>query len=138
MRNRLKGVLLIGVVLTLCISGWVSFAGMQEKEEAALTPRQFLENFNAKKYTGEALDFDLKDADLKKVFNFVSRVSGFTFEIEEGIEGVVSLKEYMIPWDKALSIFLEQNSLGITLEGEEGSEKFIVRKKEVVKEEREE
>lgn len=129
MRNRLKGVLIVMIVLSVCVSG------LEEEKKTTLTPQQFLENFKQKKFMGEELDFDLKNADIKKVIDFISRVSGFTFEVEPEVEGAVTLKEYMVPWDKAFYLFLEQNSLEIILE----EEKFIVRKKELEeKEEKEE
>lgn len=100
------------------VSGSFVYAGVQEEKKPGLSSQQFFENFKNKKFMGLPLDFDLKNADLENVINFISRISSLTFKFKDVVKGTVTLKEKQIPWDKAFYLMLEQNELELVLEAE--------------------
>lgn len=135
MKNSLKGAITVSVVILTAlvfIGGNGVYAGVQEEDKKPdLTPQRFFENFKNKKFMGEPLDFELKEVEVKKTIEFISRISGLTFTIEPGVEGTVTFKEKSVPWDRAFYHFLEQNELELVLE----EDTLVVRKKEKPEEE---
>ena len=65
-----------------------------------------------KKYRGELVSFDFKDADIRDVLRILSDISGFNMVISSDVEGTVTLKLDNVPWDQALDVVLEDSGLG--------------------------
>lgn len=134
MKNSLKGVITVSVmILTALVFVGRSFvyAGVQEEKKPDLSPHQFFENFKNKKFMGEPMDFELKEVEVKKTIQFISRISGLTFTIKPGVEGSVTFKEKQVPWDRAFYNFLEQNKLELVME----EDTLVIQKREKPKEE---
>lgn len=69
------------------------------------------------KYSGKKISLDFQDAEITNVIRLVADVSQLNFVMGEDVKGKVSLKLSNVPWDQALDIILEMNSLGKVQEG---------------------
>ena len=70
-----------------------------------------------KKYKGEPMDFDFRNADLANVILFFSKLSGLSIVIDPGVTGTITARMYQVPWDQALQYFLKVNGLDMVQEG---------------------
>lgn len=64
-----------------------------------------------KKYTGQKISLDFKDADIKNVFRLLAEVSGKNFVVTDEVNRRVTLHLSEVPWDQALDILVDTNSL---------------------------
>jgi type IV pilus assembly protein PilQ len=69
------------------------------------------------KYTGEPISVNLKDVDLKDFFRLIHEISGLNVVLDPGVRGNVTLVLDDVPWDQALDIVLQNNSLDRQLQG---------------------
>ena len=65
-----------------------------------------------KKYIGQRLSFDFKDADIKNVFRLLAEVSGRNIVVTEDVNKKVTLRLVDVPWDQALDLLIDTNGLG--------------------------
>ena len=70
-----------------------------------------------RKYRGQRISMDFKDADLTNVFRIIAEVSNLNIITSDDVKGKVSLRLVNVPWDQALDIVLRSKSLGATQEG---------------------
>ncbi|MBN4054815.1 AMIN domain-containing protein, partial [Nitrospira defluvii] len=70
-----------------------------------------------KKYVGKKISLDFQDAEIKNVIRLLAEVSRLNFVMADDVKGTVTLKLEDVPWDQALNIILEMNSLGGVREG---------------------
>jgi type IV pilus secretin PilQ/predicted competence protein len=70
-----------------------------------------------KRYQGEPMDFNFKDADLNNVLLFFAKISGLNFLIDPNVSGKVTASMTQVPWDQALEYFLRVNKLDMIQEG---------------------
>ncbi len=70
-----------------------------------------------KKYIGQRISMDFKDADLSNVFRIVAEVSNLNIVTTDDVKGKVSLRLVNVPWDQALDIVLKSKGLGAKQEG---------------------
>jgi len=96
----------------------------EKNKEKKFTPQQLIQNLKKRTHTGELMNFNFKDADLANIISFFSKITGLDMTMEKGIKGTVSCKFEQVPWDKALSSFLNDNHLELILE----QGKLIIRK----------
>ena len=66
----------------------------------------------AKKYTGQKLSLDFKDADIKNVFRLLADVSGLNIVVTNDVARKVTLRLVEVPWDQALDLLIDTNGLG--------------------------
>lgn len=66
----------------------------------------------AKKYTGQKLSFDFKDADIKNVFRLLAEVSGLNIVVTADVNRRVTLRLVEVPWDQAMDLLIDTNGLG--------------------------
>jgi type IV pilus assembly protein PilQ len=66
----------------------------------------------AKKYTGQKLSLDFKDADIKNVFRLLAEVSGLNIVVTNDVARKVTLRLVEVPWDQALDLLIDTNGLG--------------------------
>jgi type IV pilus assembly protein PilQ len=71
----------------------------------------------ARKYHGQRISMDFKDADLTNVFRIIAEVSNLNIITSDEVKGKVSLRLVNVPWDQALDIVLRSKALGATQEG---------------------
>lgn len=70
-----------------------------------------------KRYVGQKVTLEFKDADIKNIFRVIAEVSGYNMIIDSAVSGKVTLRLVNVPWDQALDLILETNSLGMTKSG---------------------
>jgi type IV pilus assembly protein PilQ len=70
-----------------------------------------------RKYRGQRISMDFKDADLTNVFRIIAEVSNLNVITADDVKGKVSLRLVNVPWDQALDIVLRSKSLGAAQEG---------------------
>jgi type IV pilus assembly protein PilQ len=70
-----------------------------------------------KVYTGEPIDLNLKDADVKDVLRTFANLTGLNVAVDPGVTGLVTVDFTGVPWDQALDIILRQNNLTYVLDG---------------------
>jgi len=70
-----------------------------------------------KKYVGQRISLDFKDADLANVFRIIAEVSNLNIITTDEVKGRVSVRLINVPWDQALDIVLKSKGLGATQEG---------------------
>jgi len=70
-----------------------------------------------RKYRGQRISMDFKDADLTNVFRIIAEVSNLNIITTDEVKGKVSIRLINVPWDQALDIVLRSKGLGATQEG---------------------
>src|SRR6266566_930710 len=80
-----------------------------QQPPAAATP--------AGKYTGETISVNLKDVDLKDFFRLIHEISGLNVVLDPAVKGSLTIVLDEVPWDQALDIVLQNNSLDKQLNG---------------------
>ncbi|HEU5360820.1 MAG TPA: type IV pilus secretin PilQ, partial [Candidatus Deferrimicrobiaceae bacterium] len=70
-----------------------------------------------RRYTGQRISLDFKDADLANVFRIIAEVSNLNIITTDDVKGRVSVRLINVPWDQALDIILKSKALGASLEG---------------------
>lgn len=70
-----------------------------------------------RKYAGEPISLDLKDADIRDVLLTFSRLARLNMVIDPEVRGSVTVRLENVPWDQALEVILKVNGLGYVLEG---------------------
>ncbi len=75
--------------------------------------------FGSKKvYTGEKIQLDFYETDIKNVFRILRSVGKTNFAIDKNVSGKVTLTlEDPVPWDQVLDLVLKMNNLGMKQEG---------------------
>jgi type II secretory pathway component HofQ len=70
-----------------------------------------------RRYAGEPISLDLKDADVRDVLLTFSRLARLNMVIDPEVRGSVTVRLENVPWDQALEVILKVNGLGYVLEG---------------------
>ena len=65
-----------------------------------------------KRYTGQKLSFDFKDADIKNIFRLFAEISGLNIIVTADVNRKVTLRLVEVPWDQALDLLINTNGLG--------------------------
>ena len=65
-----------------------------------------------KKYVGQKLSLDFKDADIKNVFRLLAEVSGLNIIVTNDVNKRVTLRLVEVPWEQALDLLIDTNGLG--------------------------
>src|SRR5438270_1559282 len=71
----------------------------------------------AGKYPGEPISVNLKDVDLKDFFRLIHEISGLNVVLDPAVKGSLTIVLDEVPWDQALDIVLQNNSLDKQLNG---------------------
>jgi type IV pilus assembly protein PilQ len=69
------------------------------------------------KYTGEPISVNLKDVDLRDFFRLIHEISGLNVVLDPAVKGSLTIVLDDVPWDQALDIVLQNNSLDKQLNG---------------------
>ncbi|HXF75631.1 MAG TPA: type IV pilus secretin PilQ [Methylomirabilota bacterium] len=64
-----------------------------------------------KKYTGQKISFDFKDADIKNVFRLLAEVSGLNIIVTPDVNRRVTIRLVEVPWDQAMDLLISTNGL---------------------------
>ncbi len=65
-----------------------------------------------KKYSGQRISLDFKDADIKNVFRLLAEVSGLNIVVTGDVARKVTVRLVDVPWDQALDLLIDTNGLG--------------------------
>src|SRR5256714_14682334 len=71
----------------------------------------------AGKYTGEPISVNLKDVDLKDFFRLIHEISGLNVVLDPAVKGSLTIVLDEVPWDQALDIVMQNNSLDKQVNG---------------------
>lgn len=69
------------------------------------------------RYTGEPINVNLKDLDLKDFFRLIHDISGLNVVLDPSVKGTLTIVLDDVPWDQALAIVLGNNGLECQLQG---------------------
>lgn len=70
-----------------------------------------------KRYTGQRISLDFKDADIKNVFRLLAEVSGDNIIVTDDVVRKVTLRLVDVPWDQALDLLIQTNGLDKSRDG---------------------
>ena len=90
---------------------------VQQANTAASTMAQSPAPAPAGKYTGEPISVNLKDVDLKDFFRLIHEISGLNVVLDPAVKGTLTIVLDEVPWDQALDIVMQNNSLDKQLNG---------------------
>jgi type IV pilus secretin PilQ/predicted competence protein len=65
-----------------------------------------------KKYSGQKISLEFKDADIKNVFRLLAEVSGKNIVITDDVNRKVTVRLIEVPWDQAMDLIIDTNGLG--------------------------
>jgi type IV pilus secretin PilQ/predicted competence protein len=65
-----------------------------------------------KKYTGQKISLEFKDADIKNVFRLLAEISGRNIIVTDDVNRKITVRLIEIPWDQALDLLIDTNGLG--------------------------
>jgi len=80
---------------------------------------------STKKYTGQPISLEVKDADLRDVIVMFGKATGLETRIEDSVQGRVSVAWHNVPWDQAFDSLLNDNGLKYHIE----SKTIVISKK---------
>ncbi len=69
-----------------------------------------------KRFTGEPISLELKDADVKDVLRTFAKITGLNVVVDPGVSGSVTVNLENVPWDQCLDIILRVNKLDYVVE----------------------
>src|SRR5262249_18381758 len=92
-------------------------AGQSSTTVQAMNAVAATANCNTGRYTGEPISVNLKDVDLKDFFRLIHEISGLNVVLDPGVTGALTIVLDDVPWDQALAIVLQNNSLQCQLNG---------------------
>ncbi|MGH7815852.1 MAG: secretin N-terminal domain-containing protein, partial [Candidatus Binatia bacterium] len=65
-----------------------------------------------KKYSGQKISLEFKDADIKNVFRLLAEVSGKNIVVTDDVNRKVTIRLIEVPWDQAMDLLIDINGLG--------------------------
>ncbi len=69
-----------------------------------------------KRFTGEPISLELKDADIKDVLRTFAKITGLNVVVDPDVSGSVTVNLENVPWDQCLDIILRINRLDYVVE----------------------
>jgi type IV pilus assembly protein PilQ len=69
-----------------------------------------------RRWVGEPISLDLKDADLRDVLLTFAKLTKMNMVIDPEVKGTVTVRLENVPWDQALDVILKANGLGYVVE----------------------
>jgi type IV pilus assembly protein PilQ len=68
-------------------------------------------------YTGRKISLDFRDADIRNVLGFIADVAELNIVVGNDVKGRVTIRLVDVPWDQALEVILQSESLGVKRTG---------------------
>ncbi len=84
---------------------------------APQTAQQMRMGCTSGRYNGEPISVNLKDVDLRDFFRLIHDISGLNVVLDPQVRGSLTIVLDDVPWDQALAIVLNNNSLECQLDG---------------------
>jgi type IV pilus assembly protein PilQ len=88
-----------------------SARGAEEKAPQAKPEAAGKAAEDEKKYSGQRISLDFKDADIKNVFRLLAEISGLNIVVTGDVVKRVTVRLVDIPWDQAMALLLDTNGL---------------------------
>jgi type IV pilus assembly protein PilQ len=89
-----------------------------DPEEMVIEDIDTLTGSGDRVYSGEKIQLEFYETDIKNVFRILKSVSGYNFAIDGNVQGQVTLSMiHPLPWDQVLDLVLKMNQLGKKREG---------------------
>ena len=88
-----------------------------ESKDADGNLEEFMKSTESRQYTGRKITLQLRDADMKDVFQAISEASEFNIVVADDVRGKVTVNLVEVPWDQVLDIILKSNKLGAERSG---------------------
>lgn len=89
----------------------------QAHQQPASAQNQLTTGCTSGRYTGEPINVNLKDLDLKDFFRLIHDISGLNVVLDPSVKGTLTIVLDDVPWDQALAIVLGNNGLECQLQG---------------------
>ena len=89
----------------------------QAQQQPAAPQNQLVTGCTSGRYTGEPINVNLKDLDLKDFFRLIHDISGLNVVLDPNVKGTLTIVLDDVPWDQALAIVLGNNGLECQLQG---------------------
>ena len=70
-----------------------------------------------RQYTGRKISLDFVDADIRNILTLIAEVSGLNIVVGDDVRGRVTIRLLEVPWDQALEVILQSQSLGMVRVG---------------------
>ena len=67
----------------------------------------------SRKYTGQEISLDFRDAEIRSVLRFVADFAGLNIVMGTDVKGRITIRLLDVPWDQALDVILQSQSLGM-------------------------
>ena len=64
-----------------------------------------------KKFTGQKISLEFKDADIKNVFRLLAEVSGKNIIVTDDVNRKITVRLLEVPWDQAMDLIINTNGL---------------------------
>ncbi len=87
------------------------------------------------KYSGEKLDLNFQDIEIRSVLDIIAEFSGLNIVAADAVKGNITLRLKNVPWDQALEIILKSHGLAMR---ENGNVIMIAPSSEVIAQEKQE
>jgi len=71
----------------------------------------------ALEYTGQKVSFDYQGIDIRNALRLISEMSDMNIIMGEDVQGKLTMRLENVPWDQALDIILDSQSLGKVVQG---------------------
>lgn len=94
----------------------MNLAAMQQ-QAAPVPVQQMRTGCTSGRYNGEPISVNLKDVDLRDFFRLIHDISGLNVVLDPQVRGSLTIVLDDVPWDQALAIVLNNNSLECQLDG---------------------
>jgi len=88
-----------------------------ETPESQLERRRMAAQKVKKRYRGEKISLELKNADIRDVLRLIADVSKLNIVASDAVQGFVTVRLINVPWDLALEVILKSKGYGMVQKG---------------------
>jgi type IV pilus assembly protein PilQ len=78
---------------------------------------RMLKGIASKEFTGKPITLQVRDLDIRDVFNLIAETSGFNIVLAPDVQGTITLSLVDVPWDQALDVVMQTMKLGADRKG---------------------
>ena len=92
---------------------WVTF--MLGISILSSSPNPFAQQ--SEQYAGRKISLDFRDADIRNILRLIAEVAELNIVVGGDVKGRVTIRLVEVPWDQALEVILQSQSLGMVRMG---------------------
>ena len=90
----------------------VDYRATETSQSAGEIKSEMVAGAAAKKYIGQKISLEFKDADIKNVFRLLAEVSGKNIIVTDDVNRKVTIRLTEVPWDQAMELLIDTHGLG--------------------------